>query len=727
MYLKQRLLYTNDNPLIDFEFLKSDHHLYEIRTITETEAVTYSYKFAYNYSVIYREQPHALCVVIQGPLALVTRCTNGMRPPPEYDLLINVQNPINFVFFHPEKPLVVLVDCLNVLSVHNISATDVAEVRSINLGKETPRLLPLKYHHFLWVSDTKINYLEEPVTPGYVEMVDLSMKESEFQFAKVSSIDKSINYMGLIKNSANTMQQIGNEIFQITDANIPELLFSLPSVPINVKSILTDGQIYVFSLMSNASFYIDQIEVLNDVMSFIVYDNYLFLTTLKATLMGMRLNKQSLTELSDKNLSNVYLRQIEQGSHLICGIPSTPYIVSQMPRGNVELYSCRLIVVDTLDALLEKNKWAEGLEFIRFTRLNMNTLVDLNFTRFMNNIEMFINAAKVPDTLSDFLIELQDANVFNTIYTNCTNKKDEIPRKVEFICDVMLNYMEQVNYIYYINTIITACFVKNAPTCCKDALFYIQTLLKEVEKEPKLMNDAERAYKIALTFRSATEMYKAALLTYDLNLILFIAMNSGVEPSEFVPFIRELESVDMKQRCFKIHDFLKQHNEALKYLIEYGTDEEVLDYIKQHQLFEQAQWHIKTNTKLHSEIMWAVARNLSNQYKFEEAAVYFKRIGASEEALEEYIKALCWQEAISIMKKLGKTDQEISENLFRLVDGLKNTNRIKEAAKIYDKYLNDYESGIMLCIEQKIFDYAIKLATKYNRHDIYGNNSKYDL
>ena len=76
------------------------------------------------------------------------------------------------------------------------------------------------------------------------------------------------------------------------------------------------------------------------------------------------------------------------------------------------------------------------------------------------------------------------------------------------------------------------------------------------------------------------------------------------DPREYLPFLRELRSLDKYYQRFRIDDHLKRYESALKNLAESGAErfEEAMQYIEKHNLYEAA-LKIWRGTDRHSAVL----------------------------------------------------------------------------------------------------------------------------
>lgn len=153
-------------------------------------------------------------------------------------------------------------------------------------------------------------------------------------------------------------------------------------------------------------------------------------------------------------------RSIEPGSILVTGIPNTSNVILHCERGNLETISIKLILIDRIELALKNNDWKEAFNIIRIQKMNTNVLVDINPTRFLNQVVSFIRAIKSPIDLNQVIEELVEENVFNYIYVNCLDGGPQIlQNKVKTVCEAIIKcIVNSGSYGDYASSLVTCCY-----------------------------------------------------------------------------------------------------------------------------------------------------------------------------------------------------------------------------------------------------------------------------
>jgi elongator complex protein 1 len=96
----------------------------------------------------------------------------------------------------------------------------------------------------------------------------------------------------------------------------------------------------------------------------------------------------------------------------------------------------------------------------------------------------------------------------------------------------------------------------------------LSVLLKLREEHASLVEDAVK-YIIFLV--DANKLFDTALGMYDFSLVLMVAQHAQKDPREYLPFLRELRSLETYYQRFRIDDHLKRHESALRNLFLAGS------------------------------------------------------------------------------------------------------------------------------------------------------------
>lgn len=84
------------------------------------------------------------------------------------------------------------------------------------------------------------------------------------------------------------------------------------------------------------------------------------------------------------------------------------------------------------------------------------------------------------------------------------------------------------------------------------------------------------------------QLYESALGLYDLTLALAVAQKSQKDPREYMPYLQNLQKMELRRRQFTIDDDLGRYTKALKHLHAMAQFEGLTKYTEKHALYEEA-------------------------------------------------------------------------------------------------------------------------------------------
>ncbi|XP_044260118.1 elongator complex protein 1 [Tribolium madens] len=673
-YEKQVLEFPAENPLIDFDWLETN----QLQVITQNEIINYTFRSIVNHNSA------GICGVIDGKNVNLTDFKNAVIPPISHARSFTNDKQINFVTFRDD--LIVTVDCDNCLKVFNVGNPDTVLV-TIDLKKivDLPQF-PLSCHHFLL--DEKIYFA---ISSNETVFYSLDLKNPQPDF--VTSITDNFRHLLVISrdyDNISGLKPLGSNLFINTN----------DSILCQIKII--GDKTHFCNLTSNFHFYLNENKISDCVNSFTIFDSYLLYTTKLNELFCLRLGQ------GGEN----YRRSVEQGATIVTAVPQSSQIVLQLPRGNLETISCRLISIDILDKLLNDQKWDQAVRFIRLEKLNANLLFDLNPDRFLGQIDQFVRGVHTINELNAICLEFEGGNVLNSIYKNW-GKASEFPEKISTIFTNLFKYFDSVDYSVYITTIVA---INLNFFTVRDALIYLQDLYRRTNLKERLLSAINT---LKIYGCDHEKLYTECLLLYDLDLARFIASCCQLDPRVYEPHLRQLNGLTEVEKRYEINLFAKKPKTTIIYLLRCPktTPSDILTFIKTHNVSREAFETCPPQNRFYQIVTRAFASDLSSKGCHNEAGVILKRAGLLEEALTEFQLSLNWPQVLNILQHLGVDKVEkmtiVSDLATRLV-----SSNVRQAAILFEFYANNYEMAVKVLIEGCFFEEAIHIATKHNRGDI---------
>lgn len=521
-------------------------------------------------------------------------------------------------------------------------------------------------------------------------------------------------------------------------------------------SFKEDTQQYeAFGISRNGKLFCNENHVVSGVTSLKITESHLLFTTVQSKLCFIHLNSSQenyeiFLNLTNENIVDERIRQVERGSILINVMPTKYSVVLEAPRGNLETICPRIIVLSAIRKFIKQKNYKDAFITCRTHRIDLDILHDYEPELFFNNVETFINQISKVEYLDLFVSCLHEEDVTVTKYRETINdaaaaagggitKEEEIKRegetlqpafrkkfhhikekvftnfndsKVNRICEAILNVLLKPEYFdKYLQTILTA-YACEKPANLTQAL----TLIGKMDNQEQ----RETAVTHLCFLQDVNKLYKTCLGLYDVKLTLVIAQQSQMDPKEYLPFLQNLHVQPELKRKFLIDDYLKNYELALKWLHEQGDEahEEFDDYVVLHELYKPALKIYTYDKPRTNVIMGLFAEHLRETKQFGEAGVIFEYLIDLENALECYIMAKKWKQALSLVEKSADLLEKLSDTAEKLVEALTEDHKYSDAAEIEYQFLGNVEASIKLYCKQYWYDHAILLAEKSKKPEL---------
>ncbi|OWZ03547.1 Elongator complex protein 1 [Phytophthora megakarya] len=433
-------------------------------------------------------------------------------------------------------------------------------------------------------------------------------------------------------------------------------------------------------------------------------------------------------------------RSIERGALLVATMGQRASVIVQMPRGNLECISPRLLVLALVIQQIQAREYVAALEISRRHRLDLNILVDFNAQAFLQRFSQFLvqrflltkPTAVTSDRLCLFITNLHPVDVWATKYgplldpfsaTNsheCQHENDAVyagEDKVNVVCREFMRAIqalasdeektESALLLPYVT-----CAVKQSPPRFDEALGKIQKLLHRNEKDSDNCSSqnraaATRAIKHLIMLTNVNSLYSEALGLYDLDLVRTVATHSQQDPKEYIPFIDRVERFENENwRKYTIDIHLERHARALTHVAEliketsYDNEEETnklqnmaLDLIKQGDLYDQAlvlfpshsnRNASKSDRTFRHQILKLKGVFLEWEKKYEAAAYVYLAASEKENARRAFIAANKWQMALALSARDQQTPDKLRNAAYSIAQELLNKQQQQQDGSVDD-------------------------------------------
>ncbi|XP_028910875.1 elongator complex protein 1 isoform X1 [Ornithorhynchus anatinus] len=724
----------------------------------------------------------ASVAVIDGDKVLVTEFQHAVVPPPLCSYQLQLPQAVNQVVFYtnPNKnsDLAVL-DVNNRISVYRSgdgSAVDPTVKIGAVGGSEfkvsipTPRLEkrykiefesredqevnPLNLCLLTWIQDRTFLAVSHGQSPSQSLIHHLTLAPSEPGDGDEEGhvdISSSVIVEGVVislcyhqKTKAVALQLADGQILKyLWESPIPAVepwknrsgfAVQFPYPCIQTAVAMIGGEECILGLSDKCRFFINDIEVASNITSFVIYDEFLLLTTHSHTCQCLSLKDTSFkvfqAGLSNTNATNEEtLRKVERGSRIVTVVPQDTKLILQMPRGNLEVVHHRALVLAQIRKWLDRLMFKEAFECMRKLRINLNLIHDHNPKVFLENVETFVKQIDSVNHINLFFTELKEEDITKTLYpppvtSNVQLSRGPDGRKVDLVCDAMRTAMQNINPHKYCLSILTSHVKKTTPEL-EIALQKVHELRENAHSAPDAVS-AEEALKYLLFLVDVNELYNHSLGTYDFDLVLMVAEKSQKDPKEYLPFLNTLRKMEINYQRYTIDKYLKRYEKAVGHLSKCGPEyfSECINLVKDKNLYNEALKLYPSSSQEYKDISDVYGEHLKQKNLFEQAGLVFARCGAYEKALEAFLTSGSWQQVFCMAAQLSYTKDQLAGLGRTLTGKLVEQRKYSEAAVVLEQYAQDYEEAILLLLEGASWEEALRLIYKYNRLDILETNLK---
>ncbi|KAI6007771.1 pol II transcription elongation factor [Pisolithus orientalis] len=372
-------------------------------------------------------------------------------------------------------------------------------------------------------------------------------------------------------------------------------------------------------------------------------------------------------------------RRVERGSRIVTVVPGTMSLVLQMPRGNLETISPRPLVMEAVKDDLDAGRWQKGFLACRKHRINLSVIVEHNEEAFMAGISRFIEQIEEVDYINLFLSSIGQSELS--------------AKTISDVCDAVRFELQTKDLRKYVNSILTAYVVKTPP----DYESGLTLLLQLRDLQPERVEDAVK-YIIFLV--DADKLFETALGMYDFSLVLLVAQHAQKDPREYLPFLRELRALPPHYQRFRIDDYLRRYEKALRNLHLAGPTyfQEALDYIERHQLYE-AGLEIWKGMEQYRVVLGVYGSWLFERRDYRQAALVFVEASDLRKAMVAHERALEWQELFQLSTREVVPEDEVIEIAFRIAGELLLKKRYSEAARVFIDYAGDNRQAVTALVQ----------------------------
>lgn len=441
--------------------------------------------------------------------------------------------------------------------------------------------------------------------------------------------------------------------------------------------------------------------------------NGFLVTSLNNQLYGMQFDEliellKNPPKMTAKNASYGWFnegagRAIERGA-LVVAVEEGVRVFLQMPRGNLETIEPRFRIIPWLKKLISSEEYGKAIRLMRRQRVDMNLLFDHDHEAFIKNVTKFIDQVDDADLLNLFVFGLNNQDSTRGSFLPYYLERKDIPKpvekKVQVVSELILQSIlkiEDTARRHKLYTSALSCFLAREPRDITEAFLNMksqvlsaglpleQTNEQFIQQKPSLFRQWTKHLKY---FVKDLELFRGALLTYDLVLAYEVAETINMDPREFLPLLESFKSKTPENyQRYHIDLYVDDHVSALEHISKVDDKiDECIEHIKKNNLYSKA-LTIFQGSSHYRRIAKLCADNALSQRRFDEAGILFEKAEDYQNALKAYELSLNLPKFIYTAKKIPLEVEGIKRNLTVFALKLEQQSKFIEAAETY-KHLN---------------------------------------
>ncbi|RKP10459.1 IKI3 family-domain-containing protein [Thamnocephalis sphaerospora] len=694
------------------------------------------YRYAWDISTSGARQASnaALLAMIDGPELLVTPFRYANVPPPLSAQQVNVGRSIDCVAFSdPRDGNDVAIVCRGMVTFYNFASNARATPRLLGTISLPDVCIP---RHLCWIKERNELFLVEyDAQTGKDSLVRLAIRHKDDtmllddiarvqlpQHALRLHYDSDLDFvlleddLGSVYNTAEVMKD-------------PQQAPILAKLPEPCPWISLSGVLYVdgsenrlpglpVALSESGKLYVDGTLVSAECTSFFVHSGFILFTTFKHVLRLIPTtgSAEDILALAKQGGQEVeQARRVERGARIITAVQRGVSVVLQMPRGNLETISPRIMVLHSVADDLDRFDFRSAFLACRRHRVDTNVIHRYFSGTFVKHIPQFLEQLCEIDYINLFISNLQEHSADSITRTSGHNEAEAQNASgniVNDICAAIIDELAGKDERRYTQPILIA-HIRKQPTDIVGALAFVRHLREQGIGHAALSD----AIKFICVMVDVNRLYKEALGMYDFDLVLMVVQNSHLDPREHIPFLNELKALEPWYRRFRIDDSLGRHLHAMKSLLQAGDKytEELVQYIGKHQLFAEACDLMSGDTAKLQMVHAVHADFLLSQDDYKRAAHAYVLAGKNDDAVEAFLQAGLWREMFALAPQECARLVELAR---RVCVVLEDKRSYVDAATITIDYLKDTETAVDLLLRGSKWIEAGRTARLHSRDDL---------
>jgi len=523
--------------------------------------------------------------------------------------------------------------------------------------------------------------------------------------------ESSIIYHKYVSPSWFIQRSDGRWIEYIQEG-IKELSVNFASQDVHKCQIVKFGStVLFFGINRNNQILVNGHIIHQAVGSYVFEDNGFLITTQNNQLFGMTYSElieilKSPPKMTPKNASYGWFnegagRNVPKGA-VIAAEPDGVRVFLQTTRGDLETIEPRFRIVPCLKELITKEEYGKAIRLMKRQRVDMNLIYDHDPEKFKQNTKKFIDLVDDAELLNLFVFGLTEEDStrkkFLPYYPERKDDSSLTEKKIITVSELVLNEIlniEDIKRRIKLYTAALSCFLNREPRCIKDAFLNMKEQVQSAGEELKQTNEQFLQQKPSL-FRRWTkhlkyylkdiELFRGALLTYDLTLVYEVADTINMDPREFLPLLDSLyERKPESYMKFHVDVYVEDYVSALRHIAQVDEKiDECIEHIKKYNLYSKA-INIFHGSKNFKAIAKLCAEYALSQRSFDEAGMLFEKAEDYGNALKAYDLSLNLNGFLYAAKKIPLDADTLKRNLTVFALKFEQQSKFIQAAETYKR------------------------------------------
>ncbi|RPA81833.1 hypothetical protein BJ508DRAFT_414545 [Ascobolus immersus RN42] len=414
--------------------------------------------------------------------------------------------------------------------------------------------------------------------------------------------------------------------------------------------------------------------------SYLICKNVLFYTVGEGSLFAFDLHREQL----------LYSRFIERGAVINHIRWKLACVVMELPRGSLEMVYPQFLLRSSVQSDIEHKRYSVAFKRSLLHRVDMTDL-------------LIRSLIAHPDYLTSFLASLSKKQYIESFVLGLKKKHapDSADRILEGIHGILVR--SELHNMDLVAVVLLALSADNLPTVTR---MIVSAWSSDNE------NLVSRAISKLLEHCHFDGLFRVVLDFGELDFALFLTQRSECDKPTYALFLRDIATMDRRERCIAIADYLGDHKKSLGLL---PLDDEVSyrrfrEYVQKHGLYAYGASDKRLSDSQRRDICLAFAEHLYSNENYYAAGIVYESLAELHQSLTAYCLGLHWQEAFFVTHLLQMTVNDQRKLAVDFIERLTAARDFRAASCVATDYLHDKQAALSLLCKGCYYTEAYRLA-----------------